>query len=110
MKGNSYLTNKLVGEKRHSSEVCNIEQLNFRRLNKFLRSVLQIKQFLRRCIPMPSQPTLLTCWICGKPVVVATCKTDEHGKAIHEACYGARLSLESATTKVPSQRLKLNVD
>lgn len=34
------------------------------------------------------------CWVCGKPVDVATCKTDEYGEAVHETCYIVRLALE----------------
>lgn len=34
------------------------------------------------------------CWMCGKRVDVETSKTDEQGKAVHEACYAARLTLE----------------
>lgn len=33
------------------------------------------------------------CWICGRVVSLESCKTDEHGNAVHEACYVARVSL-----------------
>jgi len=36
-------------------------------------------------------PTM--CWICGKVVDLKTCKTDEHGNAVHEQCYAAKLAL-----------------
>ena len=29
----------------------------------------------------------LVCCICEGPVPLETCKTDEHGKAVHEECY-----------------------
>jgi hypothetical protein len=36
------------------------------------------------------------CWICGHEVSLETCKTDERGSAVHEACLFARLKMESA--------------
>lgn len=33
------------------------------------------------------------CWICGKAVDLKTCKTDEHGSAVHEHCYAAKIAL-----------------
>jgi hypothetical protein len=39
----------------------------------------------------------LPCRICGKPVTVETCKTDEGGKAVHEECYVLKLKLEQAS-------------
>jgi hypothetical protein len=39
--------------------------------------------------PNPSQ----MCWICGKLVQLETCKTDEHGNAVHGQCYAARTAL-----------------
>ena len=42
------------------------------------------------------------CWICGKPVDLATCKTDEYGEAVHEACYVARIALENSARKHPA--------
>jgi hypothetical protein len=32
-------------------------------------------------------------WICGKSVALGTCKTDEHGLAVHEECYTCRIAL-----------------
>lgn len=32
----------------------------------------------------------LACWICGKVIDLSDCKVDEHGLAVHEACYVAR--------------------
>ena len=37
-----------------------------------------------------------TCWICGKTVHLETCKADEHGKAVHEECYAAKIALAKA--------------
>ena len=39
----------------------------------------------------------LLCRICGKPVAVETCKTDDGGNAIHEDCYALKLKLEAAS-------------
>lgn len=35
----------------------------------------------------------LLCRICGKPVAVENCKTDDDGKAVHEDCYVLKLRL-----------------
>jgi hypothetical protein len=51
--------------------------------------------------PHPSQK----CWICGKLVELERCKTDEHGNAVHERCYAAKMALSDETqtgTKSPS--------
>jgi hypothetical protein len=37
------------------------------------------------------------CWICGKRVDLTKCKTDEHGNAVHERCYAAKLANDSRT-------------
>jgi len=41
--------------------------------------------------PMPGSKTLPTCPVCNERVELETCKTDEHGHAIHEECYVAML-------------------
>ena len=41
------------------------------------------------------------CWICDKSIDLTDCKTDEHGKAVHEACYAAKIALESGARKGP---------
>lgn len=46
--------------------------------------------------------TIHLCWICNQPVDIATCKTDEQGQVVHEACYVARLALNSAPAKSPA--------
>ena len=38
----------------------------------------------------------LLCRICGKPVAVEGCKTDDDGKAVHEDCYVLKLRLEQS--------------
>jgi hypothetical protein len=40
----------------------------------------------------------LLCRICGKPVAIETCKTDDGGKAVHEECYVLRLTPEQRIT------------
>jgi hypothetical protein len=42
---------------------------------------------------MDRQPLPKICWICGKAVSLETCAVDEHGMAVHENCYVAKLSL-----------------
>jgi len=37
------------------------------------------------------------CWLCGEALDLRTCKVDEYGEPVHEACYTARLALESGT-------------
>jgi hypothetical protein len=32
-----------------------------------------------------------TCWICGRPMELGSCKFDEHGQPVHEDCYVAKL-------------------
>ena len=38
------------------------------------------------------------CWICRKPVELESCKIDEHGQAVHEDCYLAKLALDMETS------------
>jgi hypothetical protein len=35
---------------------------------------------------------LASCAVCGEPVELERCKTDEHGRAVHQRCYVARLT------------------
>jgi len=42
-------------------------------------------------------PKVFACWICGKEVDLKTCKTDEKGLAVHEACYAVRIALKLRT-------------
>jgi hypothetical protein len=43
--------------------------------------------------------TAFNCWICGKPVSLETCKTDERGKPVHEDCYVTVIRLNGASGK-----------
>ena len=48
------------------------------------------------------------CWLCGKDVDLRTCKIDEYGEAVHEACYTVRLALEShSRTSHAASRFRL---
>ena len=40
---------------------------------------------------------LQKCSICDKPVELATAKTDEYGKLVHEDCYVRRVRLKEST-------------
>ena len=50
---------------------------------------------------MSNQRPIPLCWLCGKSVDVTACKTDEYGKAVHEACYAVRIALEASSRKEP---------
>jgi hypothetical protein len=36
---------------------------------------------------MPDGITSVKCWMCGKPIPLEECKTDDHGHVVHEDCY-----------------------
>jgi hypothetical protein len=42
-------------------------------------------------------PSALACRICGNPVRLEDCKTDESGRAVHEPCYIASLTADAST-------------
>jgi hypothetical protein len=44
-------------------------------------------------------PMFYLCWLCGEAVDLRTCKIDEYGEHVHEACYTARIALESGTRR-----------
>ena len=46
---------------------------------------------------MASNNSIHFCRLCGEPVDIASCQTDEHGKAVHGTCYTTRLTLEDGT-------------
>jgi hypothetical protein len=48
---------------------------------------------------------LVVCVICGGPVALEHCKTDERGQAIHQKCYFATLS-KPAKKKTAKTRAK----
>ena len=62
-----------------------------------------VKIFAETQRPSSSLPM---CCLCDRPVEIEHCKTDEHGRAIHEQCYVARLALEMATTQACAQTSK----
>jgi hypothetical protein len=37
------------------------------------------------------------CWICGRAVTLEDCKVDEHGLAVHELCYVAKVTAAKRT-------------
>jgi hypothetical protein len=61
-------------------------------------------QIPHRPLTVPAPGHTWTCWICGGGVSLETCKTDEHGKAVHEECYVARMALERASAQWVSQK------
>ena len=54
-------------------------------------------------------PIFHLCWLCGEAVDLSTCKIDEYGETVHEACYVARLALESGTRKAMSSKLEIHI-
>lgn len=57
----------------------------------------------------PQITHLYCCRICGELVDLKTCKTDEHGITVHEACYVATIALASESMK-PPRLLPLRVE
>ena len=55
-------------------------------------------------LPLSTDPAL--CWICGHPVDLKTCKTDEYGNAVHEACYLARMRMNDEALRQLQIRLR----
>ena len=56
--------------------------------------------------PVSSKPLPKICWICGNAVKLEDCKVDEHGLAVHEGCYVAKVSLKSEKFLVPAKRAR----
>lgn len=50
---------------------------------------------------MVTQKPIHTCWLCSKDADLTTCKIDEHGKAVHDDCYAAKLALEAGRLAQP---------
>ena len=48
-----------------------------------------------------NQKSPRVCWICGHSTSLETCKVDEHGLPVHEACHTLKLSLHTATLAEP---------
>jgi hypothetical protein len=40
----------------------------------------------------------VSCAICGQPVALELCKTNENGRAVHEKCYIAKVSDQNSAT------------
>ena len=59
---------------------------------QLLDAGMQISDFL-------AAMTTHYCWICGRDVALETCKVDEHGSAVHEACLFARMKMESTSSR-----------
>jgi hypothetical protein len=53
---------------------------------------------------LPQVRSLYFCWICGTPVDLTVCVTDEHGMAVHEGCYIAKTRLASESIKLAKNR------
>jgi hypothetical protein len=44
------------------------------------------------------QRFIYICWICGNPVQLEKCKTDEDGRAVHEECYSMKIALQNGNS------------
>ena len=49
------------------------------------------------------EPTRM-CWICGRSISLESCKVDEHGNAVHEECYAAKVALAKASPGMRTAR------
>ena len=56
---------------------------------QLLESGMHISDFL-------AAMTAHCCSVCGHVISLETCKVDEHGSAVHEACLFARMKMETA--------------
>jgi len=54
---------------------------------------------------MGTKPLPRICWICGHAVPLEECKIDEHGLAVHDKCYVAKLALEKNPSPPQSPRV-----
>jgi hypothetical protein len=61
------------------------------------RSPVQLINVVRRGgQPMPVTPShIFRCGICEEHLSLNNCKTDEHGQAVHEACYVMKMKLDT---------------
>jgi len=48
------------------------------------------------------------CWMCGNPVALEECKTDEDGQAVHELCYVEKVKWESRVGRPSSELVSRN--
>ena len=44
------------------------------------------------------------CWICSHALDLETCKTDEHGMAVHENCYVLKIGLANESTRLMAKK------
>jgi hypothetical protein len=51
---------------------------------------------------MQDRITNVTCWICGYPVPLPECKTDDRGRAVHENCYDAAIKERQQKDAAPT--------
>lgn len=49
------------------------------------------------------------CWICGHALELETCKTDEHGMAVHENCYILKVVLAKESTRLMARKPAHNI-
>jgi hypothetical protein len=64
---------------------------------QLLDSGMQIPEFL-------AAMTSHYCWICDHEVSLETCKIDEHGSAVYEACLFARMKMETTSLRFGASR------
>jgi len=64
---------------------------------------LALKVAEREMMAATTMPT--SCAVCGNPVDLESCKTDERGKAVHQKCYVAEI-VKKAKTKTGKFRTK----
>jgi hypothetical protein len=63
------------------------------------------KKVAEREMMMPATMVPTSCAVCGNPVDLENCKTDERGKAVHQKCYVAKV-VKKAKSKVGKSRTK----
>jgi hypothetical protein len=57
--------------------------------------------------PMVESLTAVPCVICGKPVPIAECKTNEIGEPVHESCYAEHLKEDMKRRKGELERWRV---
>lgn len=56
---------------------------------------LAVAKRIARMESIESYSGLIACVICGEPVDLERCKTDERGKAVHQSCHLADILRQS---------------
>jgi len=54
-------------------------------------------------LPMEGHTASPACWMCGNPVALEECNTDEDGRAVHEQCYVEKVKRESKVGRPSSE-------